>query len=568
VKLRTKIITAFGVLGAFTLLVALFGFHEVQRLGAALYEVGVVRLPSIRGLVMISGAMEELGRPPLVPEAGMDAAGLARERARRARAWERFEAGWKLYEPLPQTEPEAALWRAFVPEARAWRDECTAILAALEAAEAARDPAALAAARARLLALAEQRGARTSGLLGHLIALNYRVAEEAKQSTITSYEDMARVRRLMVAAALVSVVAAVAFGVIVGRRLSRPVTQMAEALDRVAAGDRRVRVEPRSHDEIGRMVGALNRMVDALRANEARLRLLGDNLPDSMVYQLAREPDGAKRFLYVSAGVERLHGLAPEAVLRDAAALRDRILPEDRPLVEAAERESELAMTTFDVTIRMRDAQGALRWRRLASQPRRESDGRIVWDGIETDLTAQKQAELEREHLARAIDRHFDGAYWMDATDRFRYVNDAACREVGYTRAELIGQPVSLVAPGATPARMERVWRELRARGVYRGEGVHRRKDGSTFPVEIVASYVRLGDEEFNWGFARDISARKRAEAELQQQLAELKRWQAVTLDREGRVSELKAEINALCARLGEPPRFGAGPAPALGHRG
>ena len=38
-----------------------------------------------------------------------------------ARAWERFEAGWKLYEPLPQTGPEAALWQAFVPEARAWR---------------------------------------------------------------------------------------------------------------------------------------------------------------------------------------------------------------------------------------------------------------------------------------------------------------------------------------------------------------------------------------------------------------------------------------------------------------
>ena len=53
-----------------------------------------------------------------------------------------------------------------------------------------------------------------------------------------------------------------------------------------------------------------------------------------------------------------------------------------------------------------------------------------------------------------------------------------------------------------------------------------------------------------------DISARKQAEAEIAQQLDELKRWQNVTIGREGRVMELKREVNALATRLGEAPRY------------
>ena len=48
----------------------------------------------------------------------------------------------------------------------------------------------------------------------------------------------------------------------------------------------------------------------------------------------------------------------------------------------------------------------------------------------------------------------------------------------------------------------------------------------------------------------------ERAEERLHAQLDELRRWQQVMLGREGRVLELKREVNALHARLGEPPRY------------
>lgn len=57
-------------------------------------------------------------------------------------------------------------------------------------------------------------------------------------------------------------------------------------------------------------------------------------------------------------------------------------------------------------------------------------------------------------------------------------------------------------------------------------------------------------------GVVVEIAARKLAEEKIQNQLDELIRWQQVTLGREGRVQELKAEINVLLAQRGEPARY------------
>jgi PAS domain S-box-containing protein len=140
------------------------------------------------------------------------------------------------------------------------------------------------------------------------------------------------------------------------------------------------------------------------------------------------------------------------------------------------------------------------------------------------DITEQRRAEEESALLRHALDVHRDGAYWLDASDRFVYVNDAACAAVGYRAQELIGQPISLVNPGATPERMARVWERLRREGSYAVESVHRRKDGSDFPVEITSTYVTFAGKEYNCGFARDISERKATEAALRESEAKYRR--------------------------------------------
>ena len=62
--------------------------------------------------------------------------------------------------------------------------------------------------------------------------------------------------------------------------------------------------------------------------------------------------------------------------------------------------------------------------------------------------------------------------------------------------------------------------------------------------------------EETNRALELDIAARQQAEAQLNTQLNELRRWHRATLGREKRILDLKREVNELLAQAGQPPRY------------
>jgi PAS domain S-box-containing protein len=131
----------------------------------------------------------------------------------------------------------------------------------------------------------------------------------------------------------------------------------------------------------------------ALRESEERLRLLGDNLPDSAVYQYSHEADGRLRFIYFSAGIERMNGVRVQDVLDDPGVLHGQILPEYLPLLTEAEARSARDFSDFDMEVPMRLPDGSLRWMQLHSRPRCLPGGRVVWDGVQTDVTSRREAE-------------------------------------------------------------------------------------------------------------------------------------------------------------------------------
>jgi hypothetical protein len=103
------------------------------------------------------------------------------------------------------------------------------------------------------------------------------------------------------------------------------------------------------------------------------------------------------------------------------------------------------------------------------------------------------------------------------------------------------------------------------ARGLLAGERDacsielrYRTKDGRTILAQVHARLERDSQghpRQFLTVFF-DMTERKQAEAKLAEQLDELSRWEAATIGREGRVLELKKEINDLLARAGQPPRY------------
>jgi len=102
-------------------------------------------------------------------------------------------------------------------------------------------------------------------------------------------------------------------------------------------------------------------------------------------------------------------------------------------------------------------------------------------------------------------------------------VNPAAERMFGYAAGELAGRAFSVLIPELDQEQPEHDGGDLEyyaaseaARAAGRGrEVLGRGKDGSTIPLEIAVSEMRLGGQRFFTAIVRDISARKQAEAAL-----------------------------------------------------
>jgi PAS domain S-box-containing protein len=94
-------------------------------------------------------------------------------------------------------------------------------------------------------------------------------------------------------------------------------------------------------------------------------------------------------------------------------------------------------------------------------------------------------------------------------------VNDKACRELGYSREELLSLTVQDINPDATEAALKEVARLCNQAGFALLESVHRRKDGSVFPVEINIKPVTLDDRRYYVSVCRDITERKQAQQAL-----------------------------------------------------
>ena len=117
-----------------------------------------------------------------------------------------------------------------------------------------------------------------------------------------------------------------------------------------------------------------------------------------------------------------------------------------------------------------------------------------------------------------ALDHAPDAVYWMDPKGRFLYVNEVACRTLGYSREELLSMGVEDIDPNVpkgVPPEMAQATKEM---GFGRVETEHRTKDGRTLPVEVMVRCIEFEGKEYHCSFARDITECKKVEEELKLQ--------------------------------------------------
>jgi PAS domain S-box-containing protein len=158
--------------------------------------------------------------------------------------------------------------------------------------------------------------------------------------------------------------------------------------------------------------------------------------------------------------------------------------------------------------------------------PLKDVKGEIVGGlAIIRDITERKQAEESLKLFRNLINQSNDAIFIIDAeTGHFLDVNDKACGNLRYTREELLTMKITDIEE---IIQKQSQWiehvNEVQEKGFMLLEGNHRRKDNTTFPVEINVKHVTLGQNKYMIAVARDISERKQAEKALVESRKKLK---------------------------------------------
>ena len=126
-----------------------------------------------------------------------------------------------------------------------------------------------------------------------------------------------------------------------------------------------------------------------------------------------------------------------------------------------------------------------------------------------------KRMHVDAHELRALVEQAPDAYFLHDFEGRFIDVNRRACDSLGYTRDELLQLSVMDVEQEFDLATAQRAWSALVPGEGNTLAGVHRRKNGDTFPVEARLSVCLVGEERVYLGLVRDLTDRKLAEEAL-----------------------------------------------------
>jgi PAS domain S-box-containing protein len=133
-----------------------------------------------------------------------------------------------------------------------------------------------------------------------------------------------------------------------------------------------------------------------------------------------------------------------------------------------------------------------------------------------TECYQAREALTESERGFRQLVEHAADALFLHDKGKIIEVNQQACNSLGYARKELQKMAISDIEAAISPHDLQKLW-ECKSKSPVTLRGTHRRKDGSTFPVEVRAGDIIYGGRHLRLALARDISERLKIEEAFRQ---------------------------------------------------
>jgi two-component system sensor histidine kinase/response regulator len=248
----------------------------------------------------------------------------------------------------------------------------------------------------------------------------------------------------------------------------------------------------------------------ALRESEVRYHTLIQELGEGVV-----SADSDERVLTANPAAESIMGVAPGTLA--GCSILDFIDPADWELLRSESASRQRGEKNI-YELRIIRADGERRVLQITATPQFDASGNFRSSlGILRDITSEKALTQRLNLLAHSVESVDECISICGPDDRLLFVNRAFLRTYGYEEKDLLGHNVSIirsplnstdVTSGILPATLA---------GGWHGELWNRRKDGTDFQIMLTTAAVvdEKGNLEATVGVARDITERKREEAEL-----------------------------------------------------
>ena len=269
-------------------------------------------------------------------------------------------------------------------------------------------------------------------------------------------------------------------------------------------------------------------MENRLYESEERFRLMAE----SSLTGIYLIQEG--RFSYINRAFAEMFGYSVNEVLHTLQ-MTDLIQPEDRDLVlENIRRRVDGEKKSVRYTFRGRRKDAATIYVEVHGS-RIHYKGKPGVIGSLIDITDRVLLEESLKIYRFIFDNASIGIFRVDDDNRIIDVNRHGCQSLGYAKEELLNLSIFDIDPEITRSRISQLRRKVQIAQSATFETTHRKKNGETFPVQIVINSIPYGDQVLRVSFVQDISEREQ-EREQKEKL-ELQLRQTQKLEAIGRLA-------------------------------
>jgi diguanylate cyclase (GGDEF)-like protein/PAS domain S-box-containing protein len=217
-----------------------------------------------------------------------------------------------------------------------------------------------------------------------------------------------------------------------------------------------------------------------------------------------------------------------DAELKNSFATFESLLhPDDKTRVlQFIDRYLHGEISLYAIEFRFKSRDGSWRWILARGEALKDNAGKPYrMAGSHTDITERKLAEksllTESQKNIALLRNASDGIHIIDLNGNIIEASESFCVMLGYRRDELIGQNITLWDDQFHADELQKIIMEHCAENKrILFETYHRRRDGTTFPVEVSGHAIRLSDAPVMFYSSRDISERNQLQNNLRQEIS------------------------------------------------